>query len=420
MRRIRAALAGPAGVILPFLLVLPLTISYATFGQVTGSLGGATAQKLAIVAAIIIAAVLLGVRVPPLPVWIMAAAVAAGYVLGLITGARDVDGFDSDMLFGAAGMLYPWLVFFIDWRRLDRFWRLIPLACSSLLTIVVALILIACGDDTVAIMRPEYTGAIRLSAGLPPAFLAGLGLLGLIASLWIWSLGHATGIYLAIINLGIVALTGTRMATAISAVSFLVLLVVGFISRYPHRIIAVAMTAVGVIGGVFLVLPNFIQRYRGSAEGTGLLNASGRDQAWAYFMKKIAERPLTGYGPGSGPLLAADSGNPIIVKDFVSPHNNYITLTLDLGAVLALVFLGALIALAVMLVRGSHGAQRWLASVLFVGAAVYALIDNLLTAAQAAILFATLLAYLWTDTTSVPPGTLPAGALRSDYRRRRR
>lgn len=395
-RRLQSVLAGPAGVVAPLLVVLPLALSSASFNEITGTGSGATLQKLAVVVSTLIVALLLGIRVPPLPVWLLAGAVAAAYIVGLITGARGISGFDADMLFGAAGLIYPWLVFFIDWRKLAPFWRTLPLAVAPLLAIVVSSVAELTGALDLTLIRQEYTGAARLSAGMPPAFLAGLSLMAVGASMLIWATKHWIGFYLAVINVAIVALTGTRMATAAAGLVFVCMLVVGVVRRYPHWIAGLVVTVVAAVGGGVYIIPNFLQRIAG-ASGGGTLQGSGRELAWAYFFQRFLERPLTGFGPGSGPLLAEQAGSHVVRDFFVSPHNTYLTMAVDLGAILGLVFFGALIWLFVVIWRRLGRDLRWLMLVFAIATLIYAGFDNLLTAPQSAVAFCVFLALMWSS-----------------------
>lgn len=383
------------GALVPLLVVLPLTLSYGTYALIPGGLGGATAQKALVVVAIGVAGLLLGFRLPPLPVWILGCAVALAYVVGLVTQARGVEGFDSEMLFGAAGLTYAWLVFFVDWRKIAPVHRALALTAVAPLTIVIATVLNLSGLISLTIVRAEYTGAMRLSAGLPSAFLAGLALMGVIAAAWMWTYGAWWGFYLAILNAGILALTGTRVATLAGAVVFIGVVVVAVVRRLRHWLPALVITVVTAVAGSILVLPNFVKRAAGAANEQGLFDGSGRDQAWTYFVRRLSERPWTGFGPGSGPLLASESSNHVIRDHFVSPHNTYLTYALDLGTVLATVFFASLVWLLVVVARRSTGAERWVFIAASIACLAYATFDNLLTAAQSAVTFALFIAFVW-------------------------
>lgn len=391
-QRIQPHLRGPIGVAVPLVVLLPLVVGYSTLSRISELVGGATAQKLLVVIGMLVVALLLGVRVPPWPIWAIAAAVGVAYIFGLVTHARGVEGFDTEMLFGAAGLIYPWLVFFIDWRPIRPVWRATSLSVIAPLAVAFASILHVTGLVGVQVVRSEYTGALRLSAGMPPAYLAGLAFLGMCGALWLWSQGRWVGFYLALINLGVCALTATRVATLAAALVFVVMVVLGVVHKYAQWGAAIVLSVVGVVVGSILLLPNFVDRMLGTAGG--IIEGTGRARAWSFFLGKLESYPWTGYGPGSTPLLAAQSSDETIRRAFVSPHNNYIDVMVDLGVPLAVVFMGAIVWLIVQCARRVSGDVRWLIGVTGFACLTYAAFDNLLTAPQSAVMFVMFLALI--------------------------
>lgn len=385
---------------LPLLVLLPLMLSFETYEAITGGVNGATVQKAVFVVATIFAGWFLGYRMPPWPLWGMAAAVAAGYIVALVMNVRAQTGFDTGMLFGAIGLIYPWLVFFVDWRPVSIAARGMAIGLIAPLTVAVSSALQLIWPEEFALLKNEYTGAVRLAAGLPPAYLGGLALVGMCASLWLWNQRRWYGLYLAALNVGILALTGTRGATACAAAVFLVMLVVAIVRRFPHWIAALGCAMVGVVLGATLILPTFLERSAGAATGSGIFSGSGRGAAWGYFVARIGEMPWSGYGPGSGGWLAEQSSNRTVREYFVSPHNEYLRFAADIGVPLTIIFFAALVILLTITVRKARSSQRVFIISACGALLLYAVFDNLLNAPQSAIAFALLVACLWNEAMS--------------------
>lgn len=391
--RVWRVLSGPIGVLVPLLVMLPLVVGYATLTGVVGDIGGATVQKIAIILAMAISVGLLGVRIPPIPVWVIALAVVAGYIVGLLTQAREIQGFDSEMLFGAAGYLYPWLAFFIDWRKIAAVWRATALAVITPVTLVFALAVDALGILDLTLVRQEYTGALRLAAGMPPAYLAGMAFCGAVGSMWLWSQRRSAGFYLAAINAVTCAATGTRGATVAAAIVFLAGVIAAIIWRLPHWVAALSLSVAGGAVSSYFILPALLLRTAGSADSSFI--DSGRAEAWNYFWTRLQGRELTGFGPGSGPLLASQSESGRIRHNFVSPHSVYVSLAVDIGIPLALILGLGFVALTVLTMLRVRGPERVIVVAFGVACVWYGIFDNLLNAPQSALLVGMFFAMIW-------------------------
>lgn len=392
--RIREAIAGPLGVIVPLLVLLPLVLSASVLGRFTDVLGGTAVQKALVVAGTLIAAIIVGFRLPPFPVWAMMIAIGAGYVVGMLTGARNLDGFDTEMLLGAAGYVYPWLVFFVDWRWIERRWRATAIAVIPLLTVAIVLVVNITGVFQLPLFREEYTGVERLAFGMPPAFLAGLCFVGVAGAAWLWSLRAWAGIYLMLINVALCALTGTRGATLAAACIVGVTVIVAVIARFRQWIVGMVVSAVAGVAGFVYLLPTLLERTEDSAD-TSLLGGSGRAHAWEYFFIRLEGRELTGFGPGSGPLLASQAQSSVVRNYFISPHNVYVSFVIDIGVPLALAFGASFVVLAMWAAGRLKWPQGVIVGMTTVAFLAYGIVDNLLNVAQTAVMVAMFLAMVW-------------------------
>lgn len=112
------------------------------------------------------------------------------------------------------------------------------------------------------------------------------------------------------------------------------------------------LTVLVLLGGLYKFSPVFKQRmevgvvdlqdYRAHKYQTSL---GYRLEFAKYSFKVIRERPIFGSGTGSFPLLYAKTGGPLLDENQLlgHPHNEYILITFQLGAVGLLVFLAWII-----------------------------------------------------------------------------
>lgn len=376
--RLHGRFTGPIGVVIPFLLLAPVLTGYATIQSVLAVDSGATLQKLVTLLGVVIAGALIGLRVPPWPIFVIFGVIAVALAIAVLIDT----GVDRSVLVrGSAGYTYGWFAFFVDWRRISERARALALAMAPTIALVISVPFSLTGH-TIFIME-EYTGAARLAAGMPPAYLASLALFGVIGAAWLWSLGSPWGLWIAVLNAGVCALTGTRGATLAAAVVFVGMLIVATVRRQRHWQVGLGVGAVGAVLGAALFLPLFLQRSIESAHG--VFGLSGRTEAWAYFLGRFQERPWTGFGPGGATMLAQESGVPMIRNGFVSPHSAYVSLLVDIGAPLAVIFVLALVALFWTAHRHVSASYRPLMWVVLGTCVFYGAFDNLLNAPQSAV-----------------------------------
>lgn len=386
--RTRAFVMSRWGVLLPLLVLLPITVGYNVFQGIPDVSSGATVQKIIVLIVGAVAAVLLGFARGPWPVLALLGVFAVAFVVALIVDPRGTGPFDMVLFRGVAGYVLPWLAFFINWRAIPVPHRALSFALMPLVAVLLGGIfqLIGVAD----FFMHEYTGALRLAAGMPPAYLAALALFGVVGAVWLWVSGHSAGLVLAIGNMAVCALTGTRGATLATGLILFGGLVIAICFRLPKWRLGAVLGAVGLLGAVAVMLPTFIQRSLSSVHG--LFGFSGRTDAWAYFLERFWQRPLSGYGPGGATALSQESGNRTIERSFVSPHSAYVSLLVDLGLPLFIIAVGALVALVVLVARSVQPPTRWLVVVAAMACVFYGAFDNLLNAPQSAIPFAAFLA----------------------------
>ncbi|MFC3399009.1 O-antigen ligase family protein [Microbacterium amylolyticum] len=293
-RRLRTVFAGPLGALLPLLVLLPALTGYGAIQSLFGIDNGAMLQKIFVFICVAVAGILVGFRIPPWPVLVLFGVFATAFFIASLLDLRDAGPGDLVLIRGTAGYVYAWCVFFVDWRQVNVRSRAVSLAFAPIIAVLISVPLSISGH-TIFIMH-EYTGALRLAAGMPPAYLASLALFGVIGAAWLWSLGSPWGLWVSVANAGICALTGTRGATLAAGLVFVAMLIVAVLYRLRQWRVGIGVGVVGLVAGAMLFIPLFMQRSTASAHG--ILGFSGRTEAWSYFMRRFQEHPWTGFGPG--------------------------------------------------------------------------------------------------------------------------
>lgn len=393
-------LQGWRGVFVPLLVLLPVLTGYSTVESLFGIGNGATVQKALVLICVAVAGVLVGFRLPPWQVFVILGIFAVALAIGAVMNVREAARGDTVLLRGAAGYAYAWSMFFVDWRRISPRSRALALGLSPIIAGIINLPLALFGHAT--FVRHEYTGALRLATGMPPAYLASLALFGVFGAAWLWTLRSSWGLWLAVVNLVICALTGTRGATLAAGLVFVALLIAAVRYQLPQWKIGLGAAAIGLIGGLLVFLPTFIQRSASTAHGA--FTFSGRTEAWTYFLGRYQEHPWIGYGPGGATALAAESGNKTIERSFVSPHSAYISLLVDIGAPLFALFVVMFFMLFWRAWRESTVSFRAVIWVVAVSCIFYGAFDNLLNAAQSTVPLTLMLSMLAAPVAPVPKG----------------
>jgi teichuronic acid biosynthesis protein TuaE len=145
---------------------------------------------------------------------------------------------------------------------------------------------------------------------------------------------------LAAVNLGLVILSGTRMAIAASGVFLVAYLALSESLRQRLRTQRVRTAAAGaiVVAALLWYWPALESRLFEHAEELGTIlsgdadpnvNLSGRDDLWKFYLKEFTFSPLFGRGIGAGFVAGADW----IAWPRTTPHNEYLHLLVNTGAV---------------------------------------------------------------------------------------
>jgi len=198
---------------------------------------------------------------------------------------------------------------------------------------------------------------------------------------------------LAVVNLALVILSGTRMAIAASGVFLIAYLVLSETLRerlLAHR----ARTATGIAVVVAALLWYWpILEARLFEAGRDLetvaiddvgVNLSGRDDVWKFYFEEFKLSPLFGRGMGAGFVAAAD-WIPWARK---TPHNEYLHLLVNVGVVGFVLFAAAIFVWYRNLVRVASDNDRNFLIALLPAIGLFAITEDILVFPTGLALFA--------------------------------
>jgi O-antigen ligase len=168
-----------------------------------------------------------------------------------------------------------------------------------------------------------------------------------------WSAGRGRSLWSAGLWFAAIVVTTSRTASAIALVS-LALVVALQAPRRPRRAAAgLSALAAGLALGAALVAfaPPFHHRFFGGDAslhvGEYAINANGRLAFWALMVESASTAPVAGHGLGSSQaVMAAEFFESDEIRH---PHNDYLRLWHDLGAVGLVLLLWALLLWAAVL-----------------------------------------------------------------------
>jgi O-antigen ligase len=389
---IALALLVGRGPIVPFSVLFPLALGDGVISSSLENESGTLVLKLIF----LVTVALIGLRVG----FVARYRAVIGIVLLLViwelvpfifTEAR-ADTLGVNVTSSTAGYIVPWTVFFVDWKRLKESDLSVAMSILPVAALCYGLFSSSLGASSMFVT--EWTGVTRLQAGLVPAYLASVGLVGVVGGVWIWLSGRGVGLVVAFANFVVIAGTQTRIPIVVAVIVAGVSIVLSLRDRRLRwRLGAVAVFA----GGAAVFATEFLGRLLARTNAGGnvsSVNLSGRDVAWPYFLEKGMQYPVFGVGAGTGSRLWVESSDPTIYGSFHAPHNTYIQLFVDFGIIGLSLFVALFIRLYYQVSSGLDAKRRRLVFSIFVGFAIYSLTDNTLTVLQPAAGFAVCVAFL--------------------------
>jgi O-antigen ligase len=195
-----------------------------------------------------------------------------------------------------------------------------------------------------------------------PRSLALVALIGVNWQLAAWATGRTRAIFPAVVLYAAVLLSASRTASAIGLLSFGVVVALLAPSR-PRRAAAglvVLSLALGSGAALVAFAPPFHARFFSGDTKLHVagyaVNVSGRAAFWRVMVRSASERPLVGHGLGSSQqVMAAEFFDSDNIRH---PHNDYLRVWHDLGAIGLALAVGALLLWLAALFRGWRLAWR--------------------------------------------------------------
>jgi O-antigen ligase len=196
--------------------------------------------------------------------------------------------------------------------------------------------------------------------------------------------GRRYAIYLALVNLALVILSGTRMAIFASAVFLGTHVVLSEVLRRQLRQERwLALAGLGLVAATLIVYwPTLLQHTFGRTGETVDLN--GRDELWSFYWQEFLLSPWFGRGLGSGFVASVGWIRAVLP----TPHNEYLHL-LVMGGVVGFVVIAGGIGLwyrQLLQVASPNDREFLLALMPALGA--YAFTDNILIYSSAMAVYA--------------------------------
>jgi O-antigen ligase len=195
-----------------------------------------------------------------------------------------------------------------------------------------------------------------------PRSLALVGLIPLNWHLARWSAGRTKSLAVAALWFAAIVATTSRTASAIALVS-LAAVVALQAPRRPRRAaagLAALAAALGVAAALVAFAPPIHDRFfRGDTRlqvGEYAINVNGRAAFWRVMVESASEAPLVGHGLGSSQgVMAAEFFTSDNIRH---PHNDYLRLWHDLGAIGLSLLLASFLLWAAVLAREWRRGER--------------------------------------------------------------
>lgn len=237
-------------------------------------------------------------------------------------------------------------------RGLQVSWARRNLLLCALLTLAVAVFQIligAIGFDAEGLV--SNVGRATIASFCLP-------LLALALSCWRYGQDKKFAVAMTIVLLTLILMTVERMA---AVVALLVLLPLRFFD-FEGRIVPVLLRGIAMAflsGLLLLQIPVLRHRFLENKETPAfqveeaIINTSGRSEMWYVTIVDALEKPFSGHGTGSSEVLI-----PEMVPGLDHPHNEYLRVWHDLGAVGLALFLIAWVGRSVKHFRGWKSARN--------------------------------------------------------------
>lgn len=188
---------------------------------------------------------------------------------------------------------------------------------------------------------------------------------------------------LAQVVLALTALIMTLSRTAIAAALVLLLFLAIRARRTlrPLIVIGTSFVLVAATGLLLALYPPLMERFSAGDNakvGGVTMNTSGRSELWALAWQSYNESLLWGHGPGSAGALIETRFH---IHGVGHPHNDYIRILHDFGAIGATLFWGGVVTLLIRLWTDAHRTDRpisWSAVLGVLAVMILAITDNVI------------------------------------------
>jgi teichuronic acid biosynthesis protein TuaE len=342
-------------------------------------------QKIFVLVSIIIYIVMYGIKkkITYIPIWT--------YLLLLVfslTLSTWPQGFTmNDLITGFAGYLLGWVIFYTNWRSVDKYLKL--LTYMSAISLAIGLLFtIAHIHNVIGI---DYLGNMRIEGSTISPYLAMMGLIGMVAAITIYHRPNqdkkSLYVFMILFNFLIVLATLTRGAI-IGALLILVAFVINYVRNFRKNH---GYISFGILSGfIFLLLVTLVFTYYAASRtfmGTSGddINSSGRMAAWAEYLKLSSVNRIFGLGIGS---LKTLKGTDLVGTTFTAAHNEYIHFIVENGVVgFALILLSFIVIFAVIWRNNNLGRAGYLFPCLIMTFVIFSFTDNTIAAPQFWYLF---------------------------------
>lgn len=241
-------------------------------------------------------------------------------------------------------------------------------------------------------VRPLFvdSGGARLAALGHPAFLAGVCLPAIYATLLRWlGTGSPHAALLLGVNLTILVLTGARAPTAYALLVIAASLVLAPSTAIP-RTRGLVMVAAGIFAvPILLVLGESFSSLRlFTVLGNEAGNLSGRELLWTAIEAAADQAPWFGWGLGAGNVIIPHDGQIAQLLRTWAAHNEYLRMRVEGGAIgLALLIL-LFVLWAAAHTRRLPPLERLVMRLVLLAFAAHAVTDNVLISTPACVFFA--------------------------------